>query len=307
MIYQHPLAYVLGLEGIALLRAFSGDYERAFTLARFDEMRALLDAAEELGDGVEAREMTTRDGYFQWAASYDEPGNQLIDLEEPVVREMLDGLPVGVALDAGCGTGRHAAYLASLGHRVIGVDTSPQMLARARETVPAGEFYEADLHALPLAGDSVDVVVCALMLSHVPDLARALAELVRVLRPGAHLVLSDSRGLIGDIGLPLVKTGPDGGFGYMPVWSRLASDYLAAALPLGLEVRRCEEPRRPSPLVGDDGTDLHDDGTPEHVPGAPPNIWALHRFAPDATNAAYRGNPAAIIWHFELSASPTSA
>jgi hypothetical protein len=126
---------------------------------------------------------------------------------------------------------------------------------------------------------------------------------VRVLRPDGHLVISDSRGLIGDIGLPLVRIGPDGEFGYMPVWSRLASDYLAAALPLGLQVRRCEEPRRPSPLVGDDGTDLHDGvRPPDQVPGNPPNIWSLHARATAATNAAWRGQPAAIIWHFQLSA-----
>src|SRR5439155_1437284 len=67
---------------------------------------------------------------------------------------------------------------------------------------------------------------------------------------------------MGDIGLPLVRVGPDGELGYMPVWSRLASDHLAAALPLGLRVRRCEEPRRPSPLVGDEVTDLHDGVAP---------------------------------------------
>jgi ubiquinone/menaquinone biosynthesis C-methylase UbiE len=301
-IYQHPLAYLLGLEGIALLRAFSGVYDRDFTVARLREIQALLDSGEELGEGVEAGPMTTSEGYARWAELYDDPGNQLVDLEQPVVREILDGLPLGVALDAACGTGRHTAYVASLGHEVIGVDTSAEMLTRAREKVPGGTFYEADLHDLPLADDSVDVVVCALALSHVPDLAPAFAEFVRVLRRGGHLVLSDSRGLIGDIGLPLVKTGPDGSFGYMPVWSRLVSDYLAAALPLGLQVRRCEEPRRPSPLVDDDGTDLYDGSPPpSHVPGEPPNIWALHRFCPAATNAAWRGNPAAIIWHFQLS------
>jgi ubiquinone/menaquinone biosynthesis C-methylase UbiE len=301
VIYQHPLAYLLGVEGIALLRAFSGVYDRDFTVARFREIRALLDSAEALGAGVEVRPMTTRDGYARWAPSYDEPGNQLLELEQPVVREILDGLPPGVALDAACGTGRHAAYLAALGHEVIGVDTSPEMLARAREKVPEGEFYEADLHDVPLADDSVDLVVCAIALAHVPDLEQALTELVRVLRPNGHLVISDSRGLIGDIGLPLVKVGPDGNFGYMPVYARLASDYLAAALPLGLQVRRCEEPRRPSPLVADDGTDLYDDETPKHVPGDPPNIWALNRYAPAATNAAYQGTPTAIIWHFQLS------
>ena len=295
MIYQHPLAYLLGLEGIALLRAFSGAYDRDFTLARLREIQELLDSAEELGEGVEARPMTTRDGYAGWAPVYDEPGNQLLDLEQPVVREILDGLPHGVALDAACGTGRHTAYLAELGHKVIGVDTSPEMLARAREKVPDGEFHEADLHELPLADDSVDLVVCAVALAHVPDLARALTELVRVLRPNGHLVISDSRGLIGDIGLPLVKIGPDGEFGYMPIWGRLASDYLAAALPLGLQVRRCEEPRRPSPLVDDEARP-----TADHVPGKPPNIWSLHRFCSAATNAAYRDNPVAIIWHFQL-------
>jgi len=302
VIYQHPLAYLLGLEGIALLRAFSGAYDQDFTAARLPEIRELLDSVEELGDGVEARPITTRDGYDRWAPFYDEPGNQLLDLEQPLVRDILDSLPIGVALDVACGTGRHTAYLASLGHKVIGVDTSPEMLALARDKVPEGEFYEADLHDVPLPDDSVDLVVCAIALSHVADLAPALVELVRVLRPNGHLVISDSRGLIGDIGPPLVRVGPGGEVGYMPIWSRLASDYLAAALPLGLQVRRCEEPRRPSPLVGEDGTDLYDGvRPPDHVPGDPPNIWSLHALATAATNAAWRGNPGAIIWHFQLS------
>jgi SAM-dependent methyltransferase len=178
------------------------------------------------------------------------------------------------------------------------------MLARARDKVPEEEFHEADLHDLPMADDSVDLVVCAIALTHVPELTRALAELVRVLRPNGHLVISDSRGLIGDIGPPLVKMTSDGGFGYMPTYARLASDYLAAALPLGLQVRRCEEPRRPSPLVGDDGFDVYDGvPAPEHVPGNPPNIWALHRFCTDATNAAWRANPAVIVWLFQFSAA----
>ncbi len=303
VIYQHPLAYLLWLEGTALLNGFAGGYDRAFTLARLAEVRALLDAADELGDGVEARPITTQEGYAMWAPFYDEPGNALLEIEQPIVREILDGLPAGLALDAACGTGRHTAYLAQLGHRVIGVDSSSQMLAVARAKVPGGQFHQAELEALPLGDDSVDLVVCAVALSHVEDIASAFAEFVRVLRPGGNLVVSDSRGVIGDIGLPLVRVGPDGSYGYMPIYSRLASDYLAAALPLGLAVLRCDEPRRPSPLIGDDGTDLSD-GTPSpaHVPGEPPNIWALHPLAIEATNAAWADRPAAIVWHFQLPA-----
>lgn len=297
-VYQHPLAYLLGLEGIALLRAFAGEYDRDFTMARLAEFRALLDAAEELGDGVVVDPIPTTEGYGSWAELYDEPGNQLIDLEQPVVREILDGLPRGVALDAACGTGRHSAYLASLGHTVIGVDGSAAMLDRAREKVPGGEFHEAELHDLPLPDDHVDLVVCALALMHVPDLAPVLAELVRVLRPGGSLVISDWRIVVGDRGFPVVKARADGTPGYMPTRSWRTSEYLAVALRLGLELRRCEEPLRPFPLVDEHGWS---DGVPEpeHVPGAPPNIWALHRFCPDATNAVYRGLPAAIVLHFE--------
>ena len=173
------------------------------------------------------------------------------------------------------------------------------MLKRAREQVPGAEFHEADLHDLPLPDDHVDVVVCALALIHVADLQPVLAEFARVLRPGGNLVISDQRGLIPSTGLPVVKAGSDGSPGYMPIRTRLTSEYLAAALPLGLQVRRCEEPVRPFPLVDDNGSS-GGASVPDHVPGAPPDIWALHRWCPAATNAAYRGNPAAVIWHFQL-------
>jgi hypothetical protein len=86
------LAYILGLEGIALLRAFAGEYDRDFTMARLAEVRALLDSAEELGDGAVVDPITTAEGYGSWSEFYDDPGNQLIDLEQPIVREILDGL-----------------------------------------------------------------------------------------------------------------------------------------------------------------------------------------------------------------------
>jgi SAM-dependent methyltransferase len=297
--YQHPLAYLLGLEGSPCFVPLPGSTTATSPWLALAEIRALLDSGEELGAGAVVDPIPTAEGYGSWAEFYDEPGNQLVDLEQPIVREILDGLPRGVALDAACGTGRHSAYLASLGHTVIGVDNSAAMLERAREKVPGGEFHEADLHELPLPDAHVDLVICALALMHVPDIEPVLAELVRVLRPGGSLVISDWRVLSGDTGLPVVKARPDGSLGYMPTRSRRTSEYLAAALRLGLQVRRCEEPLRPSPLVDENGLS-HGAPVPDHLPSAPPNIWALHRRCPAATNAAYRGVPAAIIWHFEL-------
>jgi len=292
VVYQHPLAYLLGLEGMALLRAFAGEHDREFVVRRFAEIQRLLDA-EGWGDGVHATPMSIEEGYAQWAPVYDEPGNALLELEQPVVWEILDGLPAGPALDAACGTGRHTARLAQLGHRVIGVDATPEMLEIAGRKVPEADFRVGDLLALPIDDGSVDLVVCAIAVCHLPDLTPVLAEFVRVLRPNGHLVLSDSRGHFADIGLPLVRRRDDGSFGYMPVHSRLASDYLAAALPLGLQVRRCDELRRPSKVI-DDGL-----ASPAFDPTEAPDIWSLHPFAIEATNAAWSGRPAAIVWHFQ--------
>jgi len=123
-------------------------------------------------------------------------------------------------------------------------------------------------------------------------LAAALAEFVRVLRPGGHLVISDSRGQFG----PIPVRTRDGGPGLLPHWNHLPSDYLVAALPLGLQVRRCVEPRRPAPLVDPNITPARENVAARDFPSA----WDLHTFCPAATNAAYEDTPAAIIWHFRL-------
>ncbi|UJW28637.1 class I SAM-dependent methyltransferase [Saccharothrix sp. AJ9571] len=162
MIHEHPLAYLLALEGIALLRAFTGELDRDFVDSRIAEVRRLLDDESLANAGVDVDRVDTVEGYRVWSATYDQPGNAAFDLDEPLVKEIVDALPVGVALDAGCGTGRHAQLLAERGHRIVGVDSSPDMLSTARERVPQGKFLLGDLHELPVADSAVDLVVCAL-------------------------------------------------------------------------------------------------------------------------------------------------
>ena len=300
-IYQHPLAYLVALEGVALAHAFAGEYDREFTLSRLHEIRSLLDSAGEFGDGVSARPIGVADGYAVWARTYDEPGNALIDREQPVVRRILDSLPLGDAVDAACGTGRHSEYLVELGHRVVGVDVSNEMLAVARQKVAGATFKHAGLDSLPVADDSVDLVVCALALSHVADLTPVVAEFGRILRPGGSLVISDSRGFLDGVGLPIVRELADGSFGYMSIWSRSTSEYLAAALPLGFTVRDCVELRHEAAIIDHAGIDLQNgEPSPEFSPDRPPDIWALHPYCVDATNAAFLARPHVIIWHFEL-------
>ncbi|TCO55943.1 class I SAM-dependent methyltransferase [Actinocrispum wychmicini] len=298
MIYEDPRAYLLGLEGIALLRAFTGEYDRDFVAARIAEIRRVL-ADEALADAaVEVERVDTVTGYRLWSATYDRP-NSAFDIDEPVVKEIVDALPVGVALDAACGTGRYAEFLAGRGHRVIGVDGSPDMLARARTRVPRGEFLLGDLRQLPVADAAVDLVVCALALTHIPTLKPALAEFARVLRPGGHLVIADMHPeRVAQGAIPSVR-GADGRPGRLSSYRHLIGDYLRAALPVGLHVRRCEEPPVPTNERSQpaDRTDTFGEVGPwELWP------WCLADMVPEATRAASAG-PALVIWHFQLGAS----
>src|SRR5262245_25971831 len=120
-----------------------------------------------------AERLDVRAGYDRWAAVYDHDGNPLQALEDPAVREAV-GDPRGLAvLDLGCGTGRHAVWLAAAGAAVTGVDFSRAMLAEARRKpgAEAVRFLAHDLdHPLPLADGTFDLVVSGLVLEHLHDL-----------------------------------------------------------------------------------------------------------------------------------------
>ncbi|NUR58133.1 MAG: class I SAM-dependent methyltransferase [Catenulispora sp.] len=298
MTYLSPLAYLLGLEGVALLRGLKeGGGDQAFVEARIAEIRTLLaDPALAASPGVEAVPggISTDEVYRLWAPTYDEP-NSMIEFEEPFVRALVDALPIGTALDAACGTGRWAAHLAELGHRVIGVDASPAMLAIAADKVPDAAFHVAELTSIPVPDGSVDLITCTLALCHVPDLAPVFAEFARVLRPGGHLVVSDPHVLLSYLRPTLPRTpGPDGRPTTFTEYHRELSHYLAAALPVGFQVRHCAEPHIPTKKSATAGV-------PTVIPGSdtPQLDWELLDWVPEALHAAM-DVPSVVIWHFQL-------
>lgn len=299
MIYEDPLAYVLGLQGIALMRSFTGEHDHEFVAARIAEIRKLLDDDSLAAAAVEVDRVDPVEGYRIWSETYDGP-NTAFDFDEPLVKEIIDTLPVGDALDAACGTGRIAAALAERGHRVLGVDGSPDMLARARQRVPRGEFQLGDLNRLPVDDNAVDLVACSLALTHVPDLGPVLAEFARVLRPRGQLVISDmhpehvARGAV-----PTVRRA-DGRPGRVTSYVHRPGDYLRAALAVGLNVRRCEEPRTPAVVR------TEPPATPRTRGPGPWDVWpwSLADLAPEAAKAANAGVPAIIVWQFQLTDHP---
>ncbi len=102
--------------------------------------------------------------------------------------------PEMIVADVGAGTGFVSAGLAPLVRRVYMVDGSAAMLDVARKNLSQFgnvEFHEADGSRLPFPSESLDAVFANMYLHHASDPLAAITEMVRVLRPGGRLVITD--------------------------------------------------------------------------------------------------------------------
>lgn len=133
-------------------------------------------------------------GYATIAAAY--AAELLHELDgKPLDRGFLDAFAastVGRIVDVGCGPGQIAAYLASQGATVEGLDLSPEMIAEARRAHPAIQFTVGDMCALPHADGSLDGIAAFYAIVHLPTrvLGAPFREWHRALARGGLLALA---------------------------------------------------------------------------------------------------------------------
>jgi SAM-dependent methyltransferase len=97
---------------------------------------------------------------------------------------------VRTVLDVGCGEGYGAARFAHLASRVIGVDYDASAVAHAARQYATARFIRANLAALPIRSQAVDVLATLQVIEHVWDHAQFVGECQRVLRPGGWLLVT---------------------------------------------------------------------------------------------------------------------
>jgi ubiquinone/menaquinone biosynthesis C-methylase UbiE len=184
-------------------------------------------------------------GYDGWATVYDHDANPMTALEEPLVRAAAGDVRGLAALDLGCGTGRHALWLAGEGASVTAVDFSERMLAEARGKPGAGaiRFAVHDLHEpLPFPRASFDLVVSGLVLEHLRDLDPFFGEVRRMLRPGGRAVVSAMHPAMLLRGSQARFTDPASGEVVLPgSYPHQLGDFVMAAVRAGLRLEGIDE------------------------------------------------------------------
>jgi ubiquinone/menaquinone biosynthesis C-methylase UbiE len=207
---------------------------------------------------ADAAVLPTREGYDQWAATYDSDGNPLVALEEPLVAKLLGDVRGLRVLDVGCGTGRHAIRLAQAGADVTAIDFSAAMLEQARRK-PGAERVDFRVHdlsvsPLPFADETFDRVVCGLVVDHITDLAGLFREMRRVCRRaegGGAVVISVMHPAMMLRGVQARFREPDTGREIRPASeSHQISDYVLAATRAGFVLDHLSEHAVDESLAG---------------------------------------------------------
>ncbi len=235
------------------------------------------------------------DLYEAWLAAA--PKERFADYAEMLCRVSAPG---DLVLDGGCGVGQVLELLAESGRRPIGVDISQRFLAAASRGSSA--VAAADLAHLPFPDGSFNLVGFYQVVEHLPDVAGAVRELLRVTQPGGTLVtyvpnyfavtknrmrarLAKGRGVPG------------------PQWLHTLWEAVRGAwMPLTKLSRRHPQPRYLRPLIG---SDWHDADYDTVAALHPLDVLCIVRdegcsaaLHPSPSDSWWRRVARGILWHF---------
>ncbi|HML04043.1 MAG TPA: class I SAM-dependent methyltransferase [Candidatus Bathyarchaeia archaeon] len=199
------------------------------------------------------RKLEIVEGYDTWAPTYDEEKNPLIALEENITLDLIGNVRNKRALDVGCGTGRYCELLAKKGAKMVGIDPSSKMLEIAKRKIAPDSRFELRLGRMENTGlpdRYFDVVVCALVVGHLPDLEPAIREVSRIIKTKGRLVVSDMHPYWFVSGYDYVKfLGRSGQEYRIPEYTHLYEEYWNLFRKFKFGVQDVKEPRIDDTLI----------------------------------------------------------
>lgn len=272
----------LGYAGLALLRNWLIGKSSSIG-SIFNEISTLT---EKQANTLEVTDIKTKavehnieSGYKIWSKIYDTEENILIEIEEPIVKKLLEKYPTGKVVDLGCGTGRYSLYLDSHGHSVTGIDISKDMINVARSKNKRVKFLQGDMRKLPFNDNEFDFAISGLAIHYVKNLEETIKEYSRVLKPGGKLIISSIHPWMVALGVHAEFHDMKSGWGFIRDSILWHSSYIEAFNKASLQIVHCYEPKIES----------------SHIKTL--QKWSI--LSPKTLSSALKGLPVAIIWVLE--------
>lgn len=138
--------------------------------------------------------MKIKEGYNEWAQTYDTNQNKTRDLEGHALKEILHPLNFGSCLEIGCGTGKNTQWLATHAKEVTAVDFSEEMLSKARKKVSSEKvhFHQADVtQPWNFVSDTYDLITFSLVLEHIENLNFIFKQAAQVVKTNGYCYIGE--------------------------------------------------------------------------------------------------------------------
>ncbi len=142
------------------------------------------------------KETEPAEAYNNWALNYDDqPDNLMLALDEEMINELFTEIDFinKIIVDIGCGTGRHWQKIVGRKPlRLLGFDVSKGMLEILKDKFPNAETHLLSDDNLKEINDNFcDIIISTLTVAHIKNIAKALTEWARVLKPGGEIIITD--------------------------------------------------------------------------------------------------------------------
>ena len=181
--------------------------------------------------------LAVRDGYREWAASYERTVLDLMDIRLLAALSEVPWQDISRAVDLACGTGRIGRWMRAAGvAAVVGVDFTPEMLSQAEACGAYERLVLADIEATGLGGGDYPLVIEVLADEHLADLAPFYREAARLAERGGRFVTVGYHPHFLMLGIPTHFDRPSGEAVAIEAHVHLMSDHVAAAHRAGLEL-----------------------------------------------------------------------
>ena len=138
--------------------------------------------------------MNVKQAYNRWAEQYDTNDNKTRDLEAVALKDNLHSLSFNTCLEIGCGTGKNTAWLVTKAKKILAIDFSEEMLAKARAKVRSKKvtFQQADINQpWTFVTQPFDLITFSLVLEHIENLEPIFEQATASIVSGGHIYIGE--------------------------------------------------------------------------------------------------------------------